>query len=1289
MTPLRNTLRANESQLTLPFGPVHNRGLLSNHWLEHRLPLAPEWQGLLEAARGLAQQLLELWHVEKHRVELYGNEAGLEEKFIQPVFEALGWKLKYQTFLRGREPDYALFLTDEDLNAALTAGRTNEDFWSHPTLVADAKAWHINLDRPSRAGARREYPPEQIEWYLDRSRLDYAILTNGRLWRLVPRELGPNQSRFETYLEIDLSHLLDAASRPDVELQLGLVDREVEPFLLFLLFFSPHGFAVVDDRKPLIGRAIEGSSEYSLGVDEELKERVFEALRLCVEGFIAYPPNGLDLSCDLPRCQENSFVFLYRLLFIMYAEDRGLLPYRVNPTYTRNRSLARHRDEVAGKLDNVYRNVDLQDYSRDRTDLWDDLHALFDLIDNGHRRYGVPAYNGGLFDLEANTFLSEKTLPDWHLARVLDQLGRAPQPGRPELGLFRVDYRDLAIQQLGSVYEGLLELRPRFADEAMQLVVSSRAGKRMERMIPLDEPIPAGFQPTATQYESGTIYLATDKGERRRTGSYYTPDHIVRHIVEAALGSVCANISESLDLEIKAIHASIESAEATVRSDLETRLRTLEGDFDDRVLKLKVLDPAMGSGHFLIRACQYLAEEIATNPRTRDPQVDEMEEEPSALNFWKRKVVEHCLYGVDLNSMAVELAKLALWLETVSADAPLTFLDHHLRCGDSIIGARVDNLDSLPGETGFLKGRFADHITKALPTLLAPMNEVSALPSDTVGQVKRKELIFKRRFIPAQARFSVVADISCANTMNLGKESVTPDQYTTLVESLDSHRKLKSVLATDWARAQMDALASADTRCFHWELSFPEVFLDYANDGGHVGFDVIIGNPPYDVISGLETGQNTSHFQSYIRNDPSLEPSLVGKNNLYKLFICRAVELLAKDGYLGLIVPMPLLGDEQARDLRRLLLNSGEFQQIHAFPQKDNPDRRVFRDAKLATTLFTYRKVAPGQRGDGSFTSQVHPAQFIETDSPTLELNNDSLTRYDPSNFTIVSCAQDDWNLATSILGGEVSRLGNFVGFFQGEVNETNARERGYLRDDADGQLVQRGACISLYALRSASQGKDIFLDVDAFLKGKRVGTKAFHHRFERIGLQESCPQNNFRRIIACRIPSGEFCNHTVNYTTDGHSTLPLELILATLNSKFVDWYFRLGSTNAHVSHYQLNNIPCARFRTVHGDAHDQGVLARVRRTLADQDFEQIPEVVATLVDTQGVNTTIQQIMVVLVRYIEMEEASRGEIARSARSQLAPSAEQAQAILDDIIFSLLGVSGRQRQHIRDRLQEML
>ena len=121
-------------QLILPFGPIINREFLSNHWLDHRLPLEPEWNELKDAAAHAAEKLIQLWKREKNRVERYGDEAGLEEKFIQPVFEVLGWSLKYQAYLQGREPDYALFKSDDKLNDAIMAGRGNPDFWLHASV---------------------------------------------------------------------------------------------------------------------------------------------------------------------------------------------------------------------------------------------------------------------------------------------------------------------------------------------------------------------------------------------------------------------------------------------------------------------------------------------------------------------------------------------------------------------------------------------------------------------------------------------------------------------------------------------------------------------------------------------------------------------------------------------------------------------------------------------------------------------------------------------------------------------------------------------------------------------------------------------------------------------------------------------------------------------------------------------------------------------------------------------------------------------------------------------------
>jgi hypothetical protein len=436
----------------LPFSPVKNFGLFSNHWLTNRLALEPEWGELRDIALESLEEIAELWKTQKKRVAKYGDEQGLEEAFIQPVLRALGWKLKYQSYLQGREPDYALFLDESSLQAAIDAGRLAPEFWNHPTALADAKAWHMPLDRPSRVGSRREYPPEQIEWYLDRSRLDFAILTNGQSWRLIPREHGPQQRRFQTYLEFDLPTLLDEwvshVQPPEL----------LDDFLQFFIFFGPTAFRSIDSRMPLIRRALDGSSEYRLGVGEGLKERTFEALRLSIEGFLGHAPNRLHPGFDLEHTRDQSFILLYRLLFIMYAEDRQLLPYKRNRLYTNNRSLGRQRDEIAGRLSRIGDRRD-EDFSKKETTLWQYLLDLFDLVDNGHKTYGVPAYNGGLFNADEHPFLVKNQLPDWYLARVIDQLGRATDPQVHTQDLFRVDYHDLAIQHLGSIYEGLSGLR--------------------------------------------------------------------------------------------------------------------------------------------------------------------------------------------------------------------------------------------------------------------------------------------------------------------------------------------------------------------------------------------------------------------------------------------------------------------------------------------------------------------------------------------------------------------------------------------------------------------------------------------------------------------------------------------------------------------------------------------------------------------------------------------------------------------------------------------------------------
>jgi hypothetical protein len=178
-----------------------------------------------------------------------------------------------------------------------------------------------------------------------------------------------------------------------------------------------------------------------------------------------------------------------------------------------------------------------------------------------------------------------------------------------------------------------------------------------------------------------------------------------------------------------------------------------------------------------VRACQYLAEEIATNPNTGDQDLDAGLGDESSLTYWKRRVVEACIFGVDLNPMAVELAKLALWLDTVSVGHPLSFLDLHLLSGNSLIGARLAELGSLPDAPPIFENRFGAEFRDRLPTIIRTLLNIQQMPSDTTTQVKEKDRLLRTHFRPLLDGFRTVADLWCPLFFHSGINRVTPDLY--------------------------------------------------------------------------------------------------------------------------------------------------------------------------------------------------------------------------------------------------------------------------------------------------------------------------------------------------------------------------------------------------------------------------------------------------------------------------------------------------------------------------------
>ena len=234
--------------------------------------------------------------------------------------------------------------------------------------------------------------------------------------------------------------------------------------------------------------------------------------------------------------------------------------------------------------------------------------------------------------------------------------------------------------------------------------------------------------------------------------------------------------------------------------------------------------------------------------------------------------------------------------------------------------------------------------------------------------------------------------------------------------------KFAELASQPWFIEAIAGTSRPDIKPFHWELEFMEVFYNEQGRRTDAGFDAVIGNPPYEVLSELESGRDLAAFRAFIKHESVYEPSRTGQNNLYKLFICRSLELLADKGYMGFITPMAVLGDQITAGIGQQIIALASFTGVEAFPQKDNPANRVFPEAKLSTAVFTLKRETTDRK---PFRVRVHPGRLLEENSPSYSLSTADMPLYDPANFTIVSCSQADWDLATRIMrtGPMIPRL--------------------------------------------------------------------------------------------------------------------------------------------------------------------------------------------------------------------------------------------------------------------------
>ena len=267
------------------------------------------------------------------------------------------------------------------------------------------------------------------------------------------------------------------------------------------------------------------------------------------------------------------------------------------------------------------------------------------------------------------------------------------------------------------------------------------------------------------------------------------------------------------------------------------------------------------------------------------------------------------------------------------------------------------------------------------------------------------------------------------------------------------------------------------------------------------------------------------------------------------------------------------------------------------------------------------------------------------------------------------------------LLSSRVIRMSTVTTHCQGEVNETVHTR--FLSEDGIGPIVLRGAAITLYTVREASQGRTLFLNTKDFLSGTLKTSKAWDHQQWRVGFQRKSPQNNFRRLISAIIPPGEFCFDSVSYVTSDSSKISLDLFMLLLNSKILDWYFRLGSTNSSVNEYQFNNLPVVQVMD------DESDLCRAALA-AEGNWGKLDKLLLEKCTEPGIlPASVAESLTMMCRQIQKIEAGRTLEGRSERSHLAPESQPIQDAIDKVLFHCYGLSEDDGRYIAERLEEML
>ena len=730
---------------------------------------------------------------------------------------------------------------------------------------------------------------------------------------------------YSTKKESGLSH--SSRTETYIECQPSLLQEENLGYLW--LIFSSEALS----EEGSLTEILENSKRFSEDVAKNLKSRIYDKIVPQIAKGIFHARNLNNPSPEeLDEIYQMTLIVLFRLLFIAYAEDKDLLPYNTNSTY-RSRSLKQKAQELSELF------LKGKDINEDDNH-WEETAKLWKAIDKGNTEWGIMAYNGGLFSSEQTISktgyeLSKVSVPNKFFVPALKNLLLMETQETP---LGPVDFRFLGPREFGTIYEGLLESNLSIADTDLtpnnkNVYVPVKKSKVSEKK---------KFQKIIVK--KGSVYLHNQSGARKATGSYYTKNFVVEHTLDKSL-------------------------EPALKEHFNRLNKLHDKEAEKEFFNFFTADIAMGSGHFL----------VATVDRIEKGMSDYLNNRPlksvqSILNKTKstaeenlknisddyfpvenrkylaRHIARHCIYGVDNNELAVQLAKLSLWTHTFIPGLPLSYFNHNLRCGNSLIGIgtieeiQSDFVDKKDIENLPLKLIDTNKLIGQAKKPLQYMRTLSDLSIEEVKQSRQLQKEIESSLEHTKALFDVTLFNRIKNKGDIHKIEGWILKWIQDKKSIHSSRELKE------ARSELKSI-----KTFHFPIAFPEVFLRE-----RPGFDVILGNPPWEQVNiekhafwaryfpglrGLSQNERETKYKRLEMKYPNLvkqhesEASVInrenailksvsyknlgsGKSDFYKFFSWRFWHLICeKNGFIGVVLPRSLLFSKGSEFYRRELFN--------------------------------------------------------------------------------------------------------------------------------------------------------------------------------------------------------------------------------------------------------------------------------------------------------------------------------------------------------------------------------